>query len=1334
MTEYSGEKSPYIAYHNSDINLASQITIDLIMAGFGAWYDRFQIAPKAQWEKELLRAITTCHSALLLLSKAYLDSDYGQAELNQLNQRDIKLYILILDDIALDNFTSLHQNHDIIDFQSWRQEAQYQSACRHLLACFDADNIPNYETPRVQNRLYQTIAHIETRLQQSLTGLVGLQNNFNNSQNVLVRPRGYSTQSALQNGQYFFQEVSDPQGLSGVQGSELRVENLLECMAHFQCMILTGQRGSGKSYLLYLLMLEFLHQYLMQNSSSPYPLFIHLLAWDKRESLSDFVFKQAQRQQVETQYALFLDGMETVTEAEHRLQLLGLLNTNAAQTIVISCDWDALADYSSLSIPIIRLPDWSEGQALQLVKPILGTDEASNFINDLYPQANTAYPAAYIAFKLLERFDIDRSLQSLCRHFGEEEWRTTKEKLAYLAFVLYDADYGHYAPRPFILLILEDENFLKALIAVGILEGHGASVSFTSNLLQDYFAAQYLMLEGLYTRLLHPHFDENHLRIPRVWDAVIMMSLDLLAANETMWHIESIAEVDPFLAFNCMRYCQISDAHLQRSTLEKLLDSRRDWRRMTATIRGELEALPDTMLYLPFLLQMLADRDWSKRQLALEIVLALHSDVSDSFVADLKNLERGFPESVFTVIGEYGEEQSVFWLLHLSLYEQETICSNAIWSLGELGEAAAVPLYLTLLDTASQNIVIEILRALGKIGDDTITEKLLRMCRHNIADVSEAATWALNSLNQPLTAKLINFLIAANDDLSETFLHTLASTPEESIKDILKALLTPESTPRLDESKRLGNMNELLQLLADKFNTLRNRSAFNDFVEDVTSSISATDETGKKRRIETLKQRIIMSTEQSKTDADNSIEAQALSTEEAGIPQDLLLDLVDDNWLIRLKTVHALAQYPSETVLSLLMDAAQDLDCQIRAAAIEHLGKMRNYPITIDILLNALDDAEYLVIDAATDALKERGSGVVFGLLRKLTASRIETLAAVIDVLGYVGDDATVEQLLPYLEDERTPWLNDRTLGDIAAQSLVSIGTPQALEALQQSGRINYAIDNAIIPPDAEHHKESKDPTDLSPNEKVTILLKALHSPQWERSQKAARYLREYAKKLRKLNDDNIRLQLTEALTDSNWVVRWTAAESLAWLSNETAIPYLEATLNDNSWIVRVAAVNALVVLKAENVINSLAILLSDENQAVREATVEAISLLGGGQALVHLKRAIQDEDDFVRLAAVRGITTLDDEYVIPLLTEVLDDEYSHVRWFAIKRLAATGDSNLVRHFAARLGDKDGPGWEDLSISDFAQEGLMNIGTSQSQKVLQKWGNNGENEGNRDNL
>ena len=251
---------------------------------------------------------------------------------------------------------------------------------------------------------------------------------------------------------------------------------------------------------------------------------------------------------------------------------------------------------------------------------------------------------------------------------------------------------------------------------------------------------------------------------------------------------------------------------------------------------------------------------------------------------------------------------------------------------------------------------------------------------------------------------------------------------------------------------------------------------------------------------------------------------------------------------------------------------------------------------------------------------------------------------------------------------------------------------------------------STVIPPSAPAYSDA---------EKIKRTLAVLRADDWGRTQKAAQFLRKFAKHLRGRDNLYIMRLLGEALSDEDWSVRWAVAEALAALGNRAAIPQLENCLADSSWIVQVAGIRALVELDARDALPKLLPLLQKPQTALREAAAEACGALGDAQAIAALSQVLQrDADDFVRFAALKSICQLDAAQARPWLELALSDGYLDLRLYALRQLAPQlGESDLPI-LKQLLQDASKPTWEKESPRDLAIQALRRINSPRSRALL----------------
>ena len=167
----------------------------------------------------------------------------------------------------------------------------------------------------------------------------------------------------------------------------------------------------------------------------------------------------------------------------------------------------------------------------------------------------------------------------------------------------------------------------------------------------------------------------------------------------------------------------------------------------------------------------------------------------------------------------------------------------------------------------------------------------------------------------------------------------------------------------------------------------------------------------------------------------------------------------DERWETRDIAVQILKVIGDEKVIPDLVDSLWDSEHAVRWSAATALATMGE--VAIDELLDSVNDPESLDDDdgdtclAAASALvwmnHERG---LQGLLEALNASEPMRRALIAQALGDSSNDMVVAGLVKLLDDTAIPDFmeteDDSTVGEIAAESLERIGTPDALEALQE--------------------------------------------------------------------------------------------------------------------------------------------------------------------------------------------------------------------------------------------------------------------------------------------
>ena len=164
-----------------------------------------------------------------------------------------------------------------------------------------------------------------------------------------------------------------------------------------------------------------------------------------------------------------------------------------------------------------------------------------------------------------------------------------------------------------------------------------------------------------------------------------------------------------------------------------------------------------------------------------------------------------------------------------------------------------------------------------------------------------------------------------------------------------------------------------------------------------------------------------------------------------------------------------------------------------------------------------------LLLQAATTAEDE-------ALIELLDSPDPTVVAAAIAILSGTNQIQTADAILQLVDDPRQP-----------RQGAPSIGQRARAAAEQLAVASMPGEDSPAIPA-----QPGSGAATFSDAEKVARTLAVLRDDDWGRTQKAAKFLRKFARHMRGRDNSEISQLLCAALADENWSVRWAAAEALA--------------------------------------------------------------------------------------------------------------------------------------------------------------------------------------------
>lgn len=420
-------------------------------------------------------------------------------------------------------------------------------------------------------------------------------------------------------------------------------------------------------------------------------------------------------------------------------------------------------------------------------------------------------------------------------------------------------------------------------------------------------------------------------------------------------------------------------------------------------------------------------------------------------------------------------------------------------------------------------------------------------------------------------------------------------------------------------------------------------------------------------------------------DADNNVRAAAAENlgklrarETAPI---LLRAMQSGDLMFKFTALEALAQMQAQVdVEDLLPFQSEQL---LRKALYDCLGLIGN-ATAMPVLVAAVADEMRNVAEAAVLAMVRlmrrhaadikqalaslSGSQTVVQIVRLLDSRSGEVRHAIVTLLGHIGDDVAVANLMPLLEDQK--------LAQQTAEALVSIGrsNPATLLKLWEPASIPQRVYLAYLFGEA------------GCVDSIGELREGLRSSETPLRHAAAQ-------SLGRLGDVTALPALVESLDDDSEEVRDAIVAALSRLGESYPGETFQAVsplLESESSALRASAVTVLGRLPSVDVDRTLAFALKDESAEVRRSAVRAMEGRDGDEQIQALKLALTDEDVDVRRMATEILGQCRDRDLHEALQLALRDEDLWVRSTAVRSLGMTGRSDAMQLVTAALQDPVG--------------------------------------------
>ncbi|GAB4536250.1 MAG: HEAT repeat domain-containing protein [Thermodesulfovibrionia bacterium] len=398
--------------------------------------------------------------------------------------------------------------------------------------------------------------------------------------------------------------------------------------------------------------------------------------------------------------------------------------------------------------------------------------------------------------------------------------------------------------------------------------------------------------------------------------------------------------------------------------------------------------------------------------------------------------------------------------------------------------------------------------------------------------------------------------------------------------------------------------------------------------------------------------------------------------------------------------------------MPVFLKAIHDVDENIQAAAVEHLGNLKS-PLVVDTLLSVLEGDNIWLSFHAIEALGKIGDERVVDKLVSLLPER-PLRKSLIKALGQIGRPDSLPSIIPYIKDE------SRSVREQTVLSIMKYYQRSTNEGLIIKSIMDILGDDAkaILSPYAQSEKRELSKSAilllalLKDNHAIAHLLEMsadIEEEDRETFTKALEFIgitspdlllpyfdSDNAYQKRVLCEIAARTgrpiffePLVRLLKDEDGHVRGGAAVALSKLKDVGAVTHIIPLLLDEYENVQQEAIFALSELRDGLNIDDVIRWLSDENPVLRKNSALLIKRLKDKKSLEHLAIVIKDSVEDVRISAVEAIGEINGEESIRYLLIALTDESVEVRRASALALGRIPSERVVEPLILLLSDHD---------------------------------------------
>lgn len=552
-------------------------------------------------------------------------------------------------------------------------------------------------------------------------------------------------------------------GESELRQTSIPLESIREVIGRYRRFVLIGDPGSGKTTTLRRLALDAAWER-FGNREAPIPLYLELPRWRDNQDLEAFLSREwpldldLMVALIQGRVFLFLDGLNEmgVDGAAIIGELKKWINSrNKPEYVAVTCRKDDYTSAIDLGITTVLIKEMSEQQIHDFVANYL-EDEAADFLKNIVSDGTTSTthqliqlaqnPFMLRALIIIYQDSPDKELprnagllfQDLVKYlwFREKE-RNTPHWIDYdvmlsafsrLAFSMFDEDKSTTVPVEYALNHIHNMDLLHVGQSANLIIVMNDGVRFYHQLIQEYFAAEYMQI-ALLKRVVPPQqHDEYHgHRQASEWDQVVISFLGITSEREEA--IKIVVPKSPMLVTKwLLQYDTIPNA-IYETSIKLLRESLKsdDWG-MRCDAADSLGLLKD------------------RESVSLLVDLLIRDPYNDVKFNNLgQPLVRYFvKDAAAWALGEIGDPNSVPHLIEaMSLHPRTSVVWAVQDALVRIGRPVVPFLTDILVHPSPYGAYIrrQIIEVLGKIGDPSAVPILIACLRDETIVVHKSGYW-----------------------------------------------------------------------------------------------------------------------------------------------------------------------------------------------------------------------------------------------------------------------------------------------------------------------------------------------------------------------------------------------------------------------------------------------------------------------------------------------------------------------------------------------------------------------------------------------------------------